>query len=50
MLGILVKLLTVKCYLLILTNKMEISQKGPHLQNLMDFSVPPLPVSSQNLL
>ena len=38
--GILFKLLAVKCYLLMLNNKIEISQKGSYLQNLINFSVP----------
>ena len=38
---VLVKSLTVKTSLLRLTYKMEVSQKGSHLQNLMDVSVPP---------
>ena len=38
--GILFKLVIVNCYLLLLNNKIEISQKGPHLQNLINSSVP----------
>ena len=48
---VLVKSLTLKnFYLFTLTGKMQVSQKGSHLQNLMDVSVPPPPLNGENPL
>ena len=37
------------CIYLLTTNKIEVSQKGPPLQNLIDLSAPPLHLEGQYL-
>lgn len=37
------------CIYLLATNKIEVSQKGLPLQNLIDLSAPPLPLEGQDL-
>ena len=37
------------CIYLLTTNKIEVSQKGPPLQNLIDLSAPPLQLEGQYL-